>query len=78
MFEENLLIPSLDHIGGGLLIWACFVVAEPGHLDVIEFTRVYQSILQSNKRLFVRQLITSSAYYRTVIPTRHKNLQQIE
>lgn len=37
----------LKHSGGGVIIWACFTAARPGHLAVTELTMnfsVYQNV----------------------------------
>jgi len=54
-YQHKHLIPTVRHGGGGMMIWACFAAEGPGHLAVIESTMnfsVYQSIVESNMRLF--------------------------
>jgi len=50
MFGQHLIL-TVEHGGGGLMMWACSAATGPGHLAVTESTMnssVYQSILESN------------------------------
>ena len=52
-YQHKHLLPTVQHGGGGLMIWACSAATGPGHLAVIESTMNssgYQSILESNVR----------------------------
>ena len=58
-YQHKHLIPTVNHGGGGLMVWAYFAATGPGLLAVIESTMnssVYQSILESNVRPSFRQL----------------------
>ena len=60
VYQHKHLIPTVNHSGGGVMIWACFAATGPGPLAVIESTMnasVYQSILKSNVRPSVQQPI---------------------
>ena len=69
------LIPTVQHGGGGLMIWACFAATGPGQ----QFnSSVYQSILESNVRPSDRQLKLGWNWVinRTMIPNTAADLQE--
>lgn len=56
--HEN-IIPAVKYGGGNIMMWACFAASGPGQLAIIEGkmnSQVYQTILQDNVRMSVRQL----------------------
>uniref|UniRef100_A0A8C9ZUJ5 Transposase n=1 Tax=Sander lucioperca TaxID=283035 RepID=A0A8C9ZUJ5_SANLU len=56
--HEN-IITTVKYGGGNIMIWACFAASGPGQLGIIEGKmnfQVYQTILQDNVRMSVRQL----------------------
>ena len=56
--HEN-IIPTIKYGGGNIMIWACFAASGPGQLATIQGkmnSQVYQTILQDNVRMSVRQL----------------------
>lgn len=52
-YQHKNLSPTVKHVGGGVVIWACFVVAGPLKIAITELimsVSIYHSILETNVR----------------------------